>query len=154
MTTREYIFHGTTLFSQAHFRVFDLPSSDNDNRLFNIPFSIYIFNIFRDGKRRRAHEHVKRVDLNLIYQWFAKNLDLASGNIKRVLRKRVVLCLLFSLTSHIFTFFLWYAQSTQNALFAFRLLLVFIILRIIYAVFYAINSPLILHMTRITVLDQ
>ena len=154
MTTRESIFHGT-LFSQANFRVLDLPLSDNDNRLFNIPFySIYIFNIFRDGKRRRATEHVKRVDLNLIYQWFAKNLDLASGNIKRVLRKRVVLCLLFSLTSHIFTFFLWYAQSTQNALFAFRLLLVFIILRIIYAVFYAINSPLILHMTRITVLDQ
>ena len=137
------------------FRVFDLPSSDNDNRLFNIPFIyIYIFNIFRDGKRRRAHEHVKRVDLNLIYQWFAKKLYLASGNIKRVSRKRVVLCLLFSLTPHIFTFFLWYAQSTQNALFAFILLLVFIILRTIYAVFCAINRPLILHMTRITVLDQ
>ena len=124
-----------------------------------IDYLTYLFlyislTFFATAKEEEHIEHVKRVDLNLIYQWFAKNLDLASGNIKRVLRKRVVLCLLFSLTSHIFTFFLWYAQSTQNALFAFRLLLVFIILRIIYAVFYAINSPLILHMTRITVLDQ
>ena len=82
---------------QANFQASDLPTGDNDKRLFNIPlFSIYIFHIFprQQMKKRRVTCEKSKFEFDL--PMICKNVNFASSKLKESLQKNESFFVYFS----------------------------------------------------------